>query len=334
MDALATCTTGTIEKRLTKGVLAQLEKKYGRQSGWVGLARAMLAAKDDLVFDLGIQLDHRRRKTAERRLAKALERAACRTASLPTRSRPSRSWLTPPAGATAALMRARLADARMPSSDATGLLSITRLWLRVLLVRVYQQGLLAEEAGAVYIDFTAVVLTPLLGMHGEVLTSVGKKDWHPALFAELLLLLCTSLHEFPRLQLLGLQGVCATSVEGADERALYSTHVLAALKRVLNVRNPPNRDGRNRKIVGINLGELWLDARTSSEVAELLAKYNVPRYFLDSRYIGGDLKKGKLRTVQRAGRAEWWEDVGAWPDISNLQKSKCAVGYRVPVPRT
>lgn len=132
--------------------------------------------------------------------------------------------------------------------------------------------LLAEEAGAVYKDFTAVVLTTLLGMHGEVLTSVGKKDWHPALFAELLLLLCTSLHEFLRLQLLGLLGVCATAVEGADECALYSTHVLAALKRVLNVRNPSNRDGRNRKIVGINLGELWLDARTSSEMDELLAK--------------------------------------------------------------
>ena len=57
---------------------------------------------------------------------------------------------------------------------------------------------------------------------------------------------------------------------------------------------------------------------------ELLAAYNVPRYFLEARYIGRDLgKSGEMRMVQRAGRAEWWGDVTAWPDTCSLQKSKC-----------
>ena len=330
MGASAASTSGTNEIQLTKGELSKLAREYKKFGplGSIGVARAMLAAKDDLIFRLGVQPDRRKREIVERKLARSLARAAA--SSVPTRTVRSRKlWLKPPAGVTAAHMRERLAAADLPSTDTTGWLCAQRLWLRVLLVRVYKDSLLSKT-GAVYIDFTDVLGTALLGLHGEVLTSITKEEWHPILFAELLHLLSASLRRFPRLQLLGIYGVCASAVKnGGDETAVYGTHVLSALNQVLNLRNPPGRSAR--KIVGINMGELELDASSCSKVAELLAEYNVPRYFLDSRYIGGDLSRcGPIRTVQRAGRTGWWDDVTAWPDACSLTESKCGLGRPRP----
>ena len=74
------------------------------------------------------------------------------------------------------------------------------------------------------------------------------------------------------------------------------------------------------------------------QTAQLLAKYNVPRYFMDAVLVGGDVgdRAGHVRTTIRAGRAAWWDDEAAWPPGSNLHASgclaKCAIGFGAKKP--
>ena len=124
--------------------------------------------------------------------------------------------------------------------------------------------------------------------------------------------------------------------KGGVGSAAYATHVLGALRRLLHLRNRPGCT--SKKIVGVNLGELALDKAVCMQTAQLLAKYNVPRYFMDAVLVGGDVgdRAGHVRTTIRAGRAAWWDDEAAWPPGSNLHASgclaKCAIGFGAKKP--